>query len=80
MRGNDMGQTKKASIIETITNILIGYWINFLGNWFILPLFGMEVSFSQNIQIGLLFTIISVARSYGLRRLYNYLGNAGILK
>ncbi len=72
-----MTQTRKGSLIETMTNIVVGYWINFLGNWFILPMFGLKVTFSQNIQIGLLFTIISVARSYGLRRFYNWLGTMG---
>lgn len=70
-------QTRKGSLIETMTNIVIGYWINFFGNWIILPIFGLHVTFGQNVQIGLLFTIISVARSYGLRRFYNWLGKKG---
>ena len=73
-------QSRKGSVIETMTNIFIGYWINFLGNWFILPLFGFQVTVSQNIKIGLLFTIISVLRSYGLRRFYNWLGRKGWFK
>ena len=75
-----MSQSRKGSMFETITNILVGYWINFLGNALILPLFGFNVSISQNIKIGLFFTIISVVRSYGLRRFYNWLGTKGYFR
>lgn len=64
-------QSRLNSFYETCVNIFIGYWINFLGNWFILPLFGFKVTFSQNIQIGLLFTIVSILRSYLIRRFFN---------
>jgi len=70
-------QSKKGSLIETMTNIVIGYWISFLANWIILPMFGFHVSMSQNLQIGLLFTVVSVIRSYALRRFYNWLGSMG---
>ena len=66
-----MNQTRLGSLIEAGVNILIGYWINFLGNWLILPLFGFNVTFVQNLQIGLLFTVISVARQYAVRRWFN---------
>lgn len=67
-----MNQTKMGSLIEALVNILIGYWINFVGNMLILPLFGFNVTLAQNLQIGLLFTVISVARSYLLRRFFNH--------
>lgn len=75
-----MSQSRKGSLFETVTNILVGYWINFLGNLLILPLFGFNVSISQNIKIGLFFTAISVIRSYALRRFYNWLGTKGYFK
>jgi membrane protein implicated in regulation of membrane protease activity len=66
-----MNQTRLGSLIEAFFNIVIGYWINFLGNMLILPLFGFHITLSQNLQIGLLFTVISVARSYLVRRYFN---------
>ena len=68
-----MNQTKKMSLIETFTNIFIGYWINFICNYYVFRLFGWDITITQNIQIGLLFTFISVIRLYGLRRLFNYI-------
>jgi hypothetical protein len=64
-------QTKKESLAEAITNVFIGYWINFCANLVILPLIGFNISLEQNLFIGLLYTIISVARSYVIRRFFN---------
>ena len=64
-------QTRKGSAAEAITNILVGYTINFLANLFILPLLGYDLTVKHNLIIGLFFTVVSVVRSYSLRRLYN---------
>ena len=66
-----MNQTRLGSLIEAGFNIMIGYWINFIANMLILPMFGFHITLSQNLQIGLLFTVISVARSYLVRRYFN---------
>lgn len=66
-----VSQSRLGSFYEACINIAIGYWINFIGNLLILPLFGFNVTFSQNLQIGVLFTFISIARSYLIRRYFN---------
>ena len=66
-----MNQTKKGSVAEVATNILIGYIVSFTANLLILPQFGFNVTIGQNIKIGLLFTIVSIIRSYCVRRLFN---------
>lgn len=66
-----MSQTKKGSFFEAWMNVAVGFGINFLGNIFLLPLFGLHPSVSAALGIGVLFTIISVARSYILRRWFN---------
>jgi len=43
-------------------------------NLLILPIFGFNPSLSQNAKIGLLFTGVSLVRSYVLRRIYNKIG------
>lgn len=63
-----MIQSKRNSLIEACTNTAIGYGINFLGQLVIFPLVGVRASVRQNIGIGLLFTLISVARQYVIRR------------
>jgi hypothetical protein len=64
-------QTKKGSLIEAGINILIGFCINYIANLLILPLFGFHVSLSDNFLIGLLYTGVSVARSYAVRRWFD---------
>jgi hypothetical protein len=63
-----MRQTRLGSLIEVSINIFIGFWINFVANLVILPLFGFNVTISDNFLIGFLYTFVSVARSYIVRR------------
>lgn len=63
-----MRQTRWGSFIEVSINIFIGYWINFFANLLILPMFGFNVSISDNFIIGFIYTFISVARGYIIRR------------
>lgn len=70
-----MTQTRKQSAIEAAMNIFIGYTINFIANFTLFPLFGWEISIQQNLVIGVIYTLISFARSYMLRRFYNWWHN-----
>ena len=64
-------QTKYQSLIESLTNILIGYLTALLSQVLIFPLFDIYVSLQDNLLIGLYFTIISLLRSYLVRRYFN---------
>ena len=66
-----MTQTRLGSFIEACINVAIGFAINFVANLVILPLIGFQISVGQNLFIGVLYTIISVARSYAVRRWFN---------
>jgi hypothetical protein len=66
-----MNQTRMGSLIEACINVLIGFWINFFANLLILPLIGFNITVGQNLFIGVLYTVISVARSYVIRRWFN---------
>ena len=66
-----MNQTRLGSFIEACINVAIGFAINFCANLIILPMIGFHISVSQNLFIGVLYTIISVARSYVVRRWFN---------
>ena len=73
-----MAQTKFGSLAEACANIAVGFAINWTANMLILPLFGFDVTGAQAFGIGILFTGISLARQYVLRRWFNGLkfGNA----
>lgn len=67
-----MSQSRKHSAIEAVVNVLIGYWVSFLTQLAIFPIFGIKISLVQNLWIGVIFTVVSLVRSYALRRLFNY--------
>lgn len=67
-----MAQTKLGSIAEAWANIAVGFTINFIANLVILPLFGFAaLTLRNNFIIGMLYTVISLVRSYVLRRWFN---------
>lgn len=66
-----MTQTRLGSLIEAVINVLIGFWINFAANLVVLPLFGWQVTVTQNLALGAIYTGISIARSYAVRRWFN---------
>jgi len=68
-----MNQTRTASAVEAIANVAIGFGIALLAQVLIFPRFGFTPSAADNLQIGALFTLVSLARSYLLRRLFNSL-------
>jgi hypothetical protein len=67
-------QSRKNSIIESAANILIGYWCAVLTQLIVFPIMGIDVSLNKNLMIGLVFTLISLLRSYVIRRVFNRLG------
>lgn len=67
-----MAQTKIGSAVEVALNLLVGYSINFTANMIILPLFGFKtLTLTKNLEIGILFTVISILRQYIIRRYFN---------
>jgi hypothetical protein len=69
-KGFILNQSKKHSFYESITNILIGYIVAVSSQMLIFPLFEINVPIADNLLIGLYFTVISIVRSYTVRRFY----------
>ena len=71
--------SKLKSISESFANIVIGFPINYGANLLIIPFFldgwnTVEESLASAFYIGFWFTVVSVLRTYGLRRLFNRYG------
>jgi hypothetical protein len=64
-------QSKKHSIYESITNVIVGLITSFLTQLWIYPFFNIEVTLIQNVWITLIFFAISFIRSYVIRRIFN---------
>ena len=68
-----MKQTKKQSIIESVTNTVVGLLTSFLIQLIIYPILNIPVSIGQNVIITLVFFIASILRGYVIRRFFNKL-------
>lgn len=66
-------QSKKMSLIETLSSVAIGYIISLIAQMIIFPIFEINVSFEDNLLIGLFFTVVSIIRGYYVRRLFNWI-------
>ena len=64
-------QSKRESMIETLTNVSVGWFISFIANMLVLPLFGYNINLTDGVLISIIFTIISIVRGYVVRRWFN---------
>ena len=64
-------QSKKQSLIESLTSVGIGWLIGVILNILVLPLFDYDVSLTDGVLISIIFTAVSVIRSYIIRRWFN---------
>jgi len=58
-------------MIEVATNIVIGLVVSFISQIAIFKLYDIHISVTQNIEITIWFTVISIIRSYLVRRWFN---------
>ncbi len=64
-------QSRWMSLVESVTNIVVGYCLAVLTQVLVFPLFGLRVSLGENLGIGAVFTVVSLVRSFALRRIFN---------
>jgi len=65
-------QSRVDSFMEAVTNTLIGLVISTVANFFVIPMvLGVRMTPGQNIALAAIFTVISIGRSYALRRAFN---------
>jgi len=70
-------QQRKHSALESAINVLAGYGVAIASQVVIFPWFGIHVSIRTNLWIGAWFTVISLIRSYFLRRIFTHLTEKG---
>ena len=68
-----MKQSRLMSLVEAIANVVVGYGIAVITQILIFPVFGLHTTLVQNLKMGGIFTIVSLARSFALRRLFEAL-------
>jgi hypothetical protein len=65
-------QSRLMSFVESVVNVVVGYLIAVTTQIIVFPVFGMHVNLADNLLIGAIFTVISLARSFLLRRIFEY--------
>jgi hypothetical protein len=65
-----MAQSRRRSLIEALTNTVVGYALAVATQFAVFPVFGLRVDVVENLGLGLIFTTVSLARGYVLRRLF----------
>ena len=64
-------QSKKESLIETLTSVFVGWLIGVILNMLVLPLFDYNITVIDSLWVSLIFTVVSVIRGYVIRRFFN---------
>ena len=57
-----MKQSRLMSLLESLANVLVGYVVVVATQMVVFPLFGLAVTISGNLLIGLIFTTVSIVR------------------
>ena len=68
-----MTQSRTMSAAESVANVAIGYGIALITQVVVFGALQIPVSLEQNLCIGVVFTVVSLVRSYLLRRFFNRL-------
>ena len=68
-----MNQSRRMSFVEAITNTLVGFLLALVVQILAFPVVGLTLGPGENIGIAALFTAVSIARSYVLRRFFERL-------
>ena len=65
-----MKQSRLMSLIEAITNVIVGYALAVVTQIIVFPWFGLEAALGEHMAIGTAFVAVSLVRNYLLRRLF----------
>lgn len=65
-----MRQSRRMSLVEAIANVAVGYGVAVTTQVLVFPVFGLQASLADNLLIGAIFTVVSIGRSYALRRVF----------
>lgn len=68
-----MKQSKLMSFLETILSTAIGFAVALLTQIFVFPLFGFNPPLHENLMITAIFTVVSIARQFVMRRVFEAL-------
>jgi len=65
-----MKQSRTMSMVESVANVIVGYGVAVIAQIVIFPIFGLHATLAQNLKMGAVFSVVSIIRSFALRRLF----------
>ena len=65
-----MKQSRLMSLVESVANVIVGYGIAVATQLLVFPWFGLPARLNDALAIGAIFTVLSILRSFLLRRLF----------
>lgn len=71
-----MTQRRLSSLVETCVGVAIGFLVSLVITHWLLPAYGHPVTWSANVQITAIYTVVSIVRGYLVRRAFNRWGSA----
>jgi hypothetical protein len=71
IRRSDGPQSRLASLAEAAANVAVGFAIALAAQATLMRAYGIGTSFAQDFAITCWFTVISLARGYVVRRVFN---------
>ena len=66
-----MKQSKLQSMIESFTTVISGFFVALAVQLLIFPLYDIDITLFQNVEIVMILTVTSIIRVYILRRYFN---------
>ena len=63
-------QSRSASLVEAAANVVAGFLVAMLAQQVAFPLFGIATTLGEDAGIAVIFTALSLLRSYAIRRLF----------
>ena len=65
-----MGQSRRMSLVEACTNVVFGFVLALLVQGLVYPLFRIVTTVETDAALAVIFTCVSLARSYLIRRAF----------
>ena len=62
------------SMVEAATSVCIGFVVAMATQAAVFPMFGIKAWAGQHAAIAAIFTVVSIVRSYAVRRLFVHIG------
>ena len=69
-RQRRLKQSRDMSLVEVVADVAVGQGVAVATEVLIFPVFGLHTTLAQNLKMGAVFTVVSIARSFALRRVF----------